>query len=867
VPASSRPPLRSREPTRALLALCDGALAQAGLGSELRERGFEVAESDVASFEAKIHGLRPRVLVVDLGVEGAMDLAWRLLEGAAADPPEVFFVGGDDHRASLRETGAAGRVFRRSTRYERLLDAIVRAVPAAVPSEAPPLGTSDDRAARDPERSSNRPRGTAEPSLSSLPFAPIDLPAFHDPEFEGLLETSEASFGNGELSLGAQLSPGLVERLSKAESRVAEELSRYVPNPPPTSSGTDYVSGNVLSLLDEPIDEGDEGSLVSPDAASAIVRPKTATGTAIFGDPGRSSTRSVDARAPEIDASLEPLGAVTPTREPPASRAALPPPPPSHPSVPIASELAASVAPPPPSHGELDANTDLAARLDAMLQHRGASTLQASALLPLLEAAEARVEAAARRDSSATSEAALLAAVPSPDVRERPTAPPSAPVRFQEPRAVASGRAGLDRRSLPPPPPPPLPTPLPSAREAGALGPPIHAARVRPPLAVTAATSMVSRAQPAASFGSGSMPAVAPPRAANPRETVQAIPMVFGPGEGLRPVARAIAFRMSGCLTFSTGAGARRVVLQDGDIVTASSEAARESLVAFLASRGDLDRDAEVRLASRLAPSGRHAGAALVAQGYLTQGDLWPVLRAHAEWLVGEVLRDGPGTVELVDDPPGRLKSEPRAFGGSAGAEIFVEAARRVLDREASIAALGGPYARLAHGPRFTLLAECAVSAEEESAVRSCPGRTIAECAPDPSSTLPSVLRALAELEVVTAHASIERAAAPKREEPDPLDDEATRQRVRARIALVREGDYFELLGVPRGATSYEIKRAYLDQRRAFEPARLLPASCADLFDDVRLILEVLDEAYDILRDAPRRERYRRAIEAGPPDA
>src|SRR6185312_14263080 len=99
----------------------------------------------------------------------------------------------------------------------------------------------------------------------------------------------------------------------------------------------------------------------------------------------------------------------------------------------------------------------------------------------------------------------------------------------------------------------------------------------------------------------------------------------------------------------------------------------------------------------------------------------------------------------------------------------------------------------------------------------------------------------------------------------DPLDEEAVRQRVRARLALVEEGDYFALLGIARAATGYEIRRAYLELRRAFEPTRVLTAATADLAADVRLVIEVLDEAYEILREPNRRERYRRAIEAGPP--
>jgi curved DNA-binding protein CbpA len=77
----------------------------------------------------------------------------------------------------------------------------------------------------------------------------------------------------------------------------------------------------------------------------------------------------------------------------------------------------------------------------------------------------------------------------------------------------------------------------------------------------------------------------------------------------------------------------------------------------------------------------------------------------------------------------------------------------------------------------------------------------------------------------------------------------------------VEEGDYFALLGVPRSATGYEIRRAFLDLRRAFEPARVLTTGITDLDDDLRTIVAVLEEAYEVLKDSARRERYRRAIE------
>jgi hypothetical protein len=332
----------------------------------------------------------------------------------------------------------------------------------------------------------------------------------------------------------------------------------------------------------------------------------------------------------------------------------------------------------------------------------------------------------------------------------------------------------------------------------------------------------------------------------------------------VRALSAAIAGRVSGSLALGTEAATRRVVLHEGDIVTAASGSPEETLLAFLAARGDIEREVAARLAGRLPPHGRHAGAALIAHGHLGQDDLWPVLRAHAEWIIGRALVTDEGTCELEAEPPGRLKAEPSVFGGATGAEVLLEEIRRVIPPEVSRRRLGGSSARLAEGPRRQLLAECALRPEDEQAVRFAVGRTVGEVLAGAEPELADAIYGLVSLGVLEAlapTAPAEAAPAPS----DPLDEEALRQRVRARVALVEEGDYFALLGVPRSATGYEIKRAYLELRRAFEPARVLTASTADLAADVRLLAEVLDEAYEILREPHRRERYRRAIEAGPP--
>ncbi|WP_437316516.1 hypothetical protein [Sorangium sp. So ce385] len=340
---------------------------------------------------------------------------------------------------------------------------------------------------------------------------------------------------------------------------------------------------------------------------------------------------------------------------------------------------------------------------------------------------------------------------------------------------------------------------------------------------------------------------------------------VLGPGDAPRALARAVGSRASGSLAITTEEGARRIVLHEGDLVTAGSSVPEETLLAFLVGRGDIEREVAARLAGKLPASGRHAGAALIAHGHLGQDDLWPVLRAHAEWVIGHVVLVEAGTCDLEAEPPGRLKAEPNVFGGATGAEVFVETIRRVIAPEVALRRLGGPGARLDDGARRNLLGECALRREEEELVRTARGRSVGELVNAAEPENASVLYALVCLEVLDVLIPPSITEAPPPPVEDPLDEEAIRQRVRARLALVEDGDYFSILGIPRDATNYEIRRAYLALRKAFEPSTLLTAATVDLLDDVRLVIEVLDEAYEILREPHRRERYRRAIEAGPP--
>ena len=254
----------------------------------------------------------------------------------------------------------------------------------------------------------------------------------------------------------------------------------------------------------------------------------------------------------------------------------------------------------------------------------------------------------------------------------------------------------------------------------------------------------------------------------------------------------------------------------------------------------------------------------MIAHGHLRQDDLWPVLRAHAEWILGRIANMSQGSASVERQIPPRLQAEPAVFGGATGAEVLVEIARRTLGPDQAIRKLGGPSAQLIAGSASRLLGECALPDAELYLVDEAKTTLLSELfARAQAPEFASVLFALLELGVL-ALAPGRRVDQKPANAHDELDDEALRTRILTRKALVDDGDYFALLGVGRAATAYDIRRAYANLRREFEPSRVLGAKTADLRDDVDLILEVLEEAYEILRDDRRRDRYRRALEASP---
>ncbi len=85
---------------------------------------------------------------------------------------------------------------------------------------------------------------------------------------------------------------------------------------------------------------------------------------------------------------------------------------------------------------------------------------------------------------------------------------------------------------------------------------------------------------------------------------------------------------------------------------------------------------------------------------------------------------------------------------------------------------------------------------------------------------------------------------------------------IEALARIIEELDYYQLLHIPRGAQSGELKKAYHASSRTFHPdanRNLEP----DLTEAVNVIAKRLSEAYSVLRDPRRRQAYDRHLDAG----
>ncbi|MBI2891911.1 MAG: DUF4388 domain-containing protein [Deltaproteobacteria bacterium] len=322
-------------------------------------------------------------------------------------------------------------------------------------------------------------------------------------------------------------------------------------------------------------------------------------------------------------------------------------------------------------------------------------------------------------------------------------------------------------------------------------------------------------------------------------------------------LAAAWAGRLSGRLQLQQGDAEKVVHLWGGQVALVTSNLLEDRLVEVLWREGRIARPQYEQVRAMIAASGRRAGAILVERGVLRHEELFPIVRHHFEGILFSIFawERGHWSVE-----GGALPRSERIVIDLPTPALIVEGLRRKLRPEAMAPKLGGPSTVL----RRREVGLCELEAiglvpEELEALARCDGmRPLSEVlAPGAELDLGAALYGLVvlgHLEVAAldearpdARVALERQAGPS---------EVDRSRILERLRLARVADYFSVLGLPRGASGWEIRRAYLDLRRELAAGRAVDPSMADLSDGLAELREMVDEAYEILRDPELRGAY-----------
>ncbi len=708
----------------------------------LRSAEFHVVDVPLAMLVARVAVQRPRVVILDADAEGALDAVARMRELPDAEGIDVLFCGRPGAALASAEDALAHEgsgFFPRPVAVATLVKKVESLASGSAAQEPIPPAEVSSKAVSQPPPALVVPKPSSHPPprpSSRPPARPSSRPPSHPPSRPPPSRPPPPS----QRVAQSMVSRELAELLSRAEEVVADQaLPADAVVPSPEEEIQQVLPEEVLAALDAPLED---------DAAEDEVVEGPARVTTSGG--GRAATTGV--REP---AQAAPRPQTIPPPDPLTNDGSL-----------VAHQ----------TQGEVPMNTT------------GGRTNEGTAAQRITRPSEPPHQPFGVDPSHA---------VTTPP--RRSSSIPAPPTHLQPPISAPHGGA-----------PSALSTTLGSellVQQGGMIGPPL-APFAQPPVPSMQAPSR------AESSGSGSSMPMSPapstfeeqsrvsppsPKQAAPEVSGRAGsvpetqgPIALGPADAPRVLARAIASRATGAITFDTQTGMRRVVLREGDIVTAASGLDSESLLAFLGARGDLPRERVEALAGRLPPYGRHAGAALVAQGALGQEQLWPVLRAHAEYLIGQALLVGSGTVLIEAEAPGRLKTEPSVFGGAPGAEIFVDIVRRVIANDEAARRVGGPTSVIGEGARADLLRECGLGAAEVDIVRTARGQRLdAIMTSNPDRDIASILYALWLLGVVEMVRSVLERVEQEAHGPDAIDEDAIRDRIRARIQLVDEGDVF----------------------------------------------------------------------------
>lgn len=344
--------------------------------------------------------------------------------------------------------------------------------------------------------------------------------------------------------------------------------------------------------------------------------------------------------------------------------------------------------------------------------------------------------------------------------------------------------------------------------------------------------------------------------------------------------------RRSGSLRVALGNRECRIQVHDGAPFSAESSLREDQLAQSLTESGRISDADRIRVEKLAAEGACSQASAVLALRLVDAAVLYSVLRDSArrllcetfEWREGHFRWTAPETApprnarsfdlpSLVQTELARRWGSERLFAAlMPHTQRFIEIAPR-LRRVAMALGTAGP-------PAEALLGRLDGKAQV--------GRLLGECAGEPlvAATLWTLIQTglvrlhdepvgqhpspALDFEVIVDDRTIATTAAARdaesagRSQGDSRDarGEAMRQEIQAWLGRLRELDHYQALGLTRGASAAEIKKAYFKAAKKYHPDALARLGIADLREDAAHVFARIADAFETLSDATRKAAY-----------
>jgi uncharacterized protein DUF4388 len=328
----------------------------------------------------------------------------------------------------------------------------------------------------------------------------------------------------------------------------------------------------------------------------------------------------------------------------------------------------------------------------------------------------------------------------------------------------------------------------------------------------------------------------------------------------------ALVGRVSGVLLLYHKGSERRFFIRQGLITITTSTKREDRLVELLYREGRLNETEYHEAVRMVGVSGRRVGAILVEKGFIASRELYQVVRYHYENII----------LDSFDWREGSWRFENSVEAGTERIQLEVMIPTLIVEglrsraRPQDVDALVPLDAK----PRQSTGAVCrfkdtGILPEEMAICKSCDGdKSVANLARD-NNMLERDMRGLLSGLSVLGLLSIESDSlqsfqdysssqvANRRGTKYEFMEE--RANVEDKLSQVYEGTYFAILEISPEASGYEVRKAYRALSSRFKAERFVVRELLDLQENVELIRQVVDEAYEVLRHSTLREAYRQS--------